>query len=184
MGNFYTNVTLYGADRTKALALLKGRNAAVSPTVREFTVVWDEESELQDERILEALTKRLSYELDCPAWVVLNHDDDVLSYVLFAGGAELDRYNSCPGYFDGSGSEPEGGKPTLLAKVFGVESAAKSIEHILRTREEYAFALERHRALIEALGMPSFGVGLGYKYLTNGELPPGLKDLDAITFCE
>src|SRR6266704_6543459 len=153
MGNFYTNVTLYGADRTKALALLKGRNAAVSPTVREFTIVWDEECETQDERILEALTKRLSHELDCPAWAVLNHDDDVFLYVLFARGEELDRYNSCPGYFDGSNSEPEGGKSTLLAKAFGVESAAKSIERILRARDEYAFALERHQALIGALGM-------------------------------
>ena len=115
MGNFYTNITLYRADRRKALASLQGRNTAVSPTLREFTVVWDDECEGQDMSILEVLTKQLSHDVGCAAWGVLNHDDDVFMYVLFERGEELDRYNSCPGYFDGSGTNPEGGNATLLA---------------------------------------------------------------------
>lgn len=184
MGNFYTNITLHGADRTAVLSALKGRNAAVSPTVHGFTVVWDEKSESQDLRILDTLTKHLSSELNCPAWAILNHDDDLLLYKLFARGEELDRYNSFPGYFEGSSSEPEGGDAEVLAKTFSAESAAKSIERILRTRDGYVFAMERHQALIEALGMPSFGLGMGYRYLTKGERPSGLEDPDTITFSE
>lgn len=184
MGNFYTNITLYRGNRVNLLAKLKGRHAAVSPTVGDFTVVWDEESESQDVRVLEALTKRLSQELSCPAWAVLNHDDDVFMSILFVAGEKLDAYNSCPGYFEGSGSKPEGGNATLLAKTFGAESAAKSVEDILRNQDGYTFALERHQALVEALGMPTFGVGMGYRYITGGERPPGLENLDNVTFCE
>jgi hypothetical protein len=184
MGNFYTSVTLYGADRPTIITLLKGRKAAVSPTMSDFAVVWDEESEGQDMRILETMTKRMSRELSCPAWAVLNHDDDLLVYTLVVGGEKIDEYNSCPGYFGGSGVQPEGGNAALLAKTFGVESAAKAIEGILHNRDGYAFAIERHQALIEALGMPSFGVGMGYRYITNGKCPPGLQNVDEITFCE
>jgi hypothetical protein len=184
MGNFYTNVTLYRADRAKALAVLKGRKAAVSPMVGKFTIIWDEESEAQDVNILEAVTKRLSRELGCPAWAVLNHDDDVLLYMLFSGGENLDQYNSCPGYFGGSGSGPEGGNAAVLAKTFGTELAAKSVETVLRDQDGYAFAIDRHQALIEALGMPSFGVGIGYRYITSGECPPGLENADEIAFSE
>lgn len=184
MGNFYTNVTLCHTDRANVCAKLKGRHAAVSPTVRDFTVVWDEESESQDVRVLEALTKRLSHELSCPAWAVLNHDDDVLMYLLFIEGEKLDEYSSCPGYFEGSRLKPEGGNATLLAKTFGAESAAKSVEDILRNQDGYTFAVERHQVLVEALGMPTFGVGTGYRYITSGECPPGLENVDNITFCE
>src|ERR1700730_18653817 len=156
MGNFYTNVTLYRADRANVIGRLKGRRAAVSPTMRDFTVVWDEEAESQDVRILEAVAKQLSHELSCPAWAVLNHDDDVFLYMLFVGGEKLDEYNSCPGYLSGSGSQPEGGDATLLAKTFGSVSAAKSVEAILRGQDRYTFPVEGHQALIEALGMPSF----------------------------
>lgn len=184
MGNFYTNVTLYRADRAKAVAALKGRRAAVSPTAGRFTIIWDEESEGQDVDILEAVTNRLSRELNCPAWAVLNHDDDLLFYMLFSGGEKLDQYSSCPGYFGGPGSRSEGGNAVLLAKIFGAESAAKSAERILRNQDGYTSAIERHQALIEALAMPNFGVGTGYRYITNGECPPGLESVDEITFSE
>lgn len=182
MGNFYTNITVYGADRNKVLATLKGRRTAVSPAVRDFIVIWDEESESQDLRVLGALTQRLSYELCCPAWAVVNHDDDVLMYLLFSAGEKLDEYNSCPGYFEGPGSKPHGGNAALLTTTFGAESATASVELILRKEEGYAFAVERHRALIEALGMPSVGLGMGYRYLTRGECPPGLENIDQVTF--
>lgn len=182
MGDFYTNVTLYRADRGKVLATLKGRCAAVSPTIRDFLTVWDEEAESQDLRVLSAVARRLSRELSCPAWAVLNHDDDVLIYLLFSAGDMLDEYNSCPEYFEGSGLQPKGGNAAVLARTFGVESATESVELILRAEEGYAFAVERHQALIEALGMPSMGLGMGYRYLTRGKCPPGLEDIDEITF--
>ena len=33
----------------------------------------------------------------------------------------------------------------------------------------------RHAALVEALGLPSYAVGLGYGYVTEGEVPDGLE---------
>lgn len=184
MGNFYTNVVLYRADRVSIIAELKGRRAAVSPTVRGLTVVWDEQSESQDVRILEALSKRLSNEINCPALAVLNHDDDVFLYLLFVRGEKLDEYNSCPEYFGGSGSGPQGGNASLLAKTFEAEAAAKSVDAILHSQDEYTFAVERHQALVQALGIPTFGVGMGYEYLTRGESPPGLENIDSVTFTE
>jgi hypothetical protein len=161
MGNFYTNVTLYNANRAAVLVKLKGRRAAVSPTVGDITVVWDEESESQDVRVLEALTKRLSHELTCPAWAVLNHDDDILMYLLFVAGEKVDEYNSSPGYFEGMDSQPLGGNAVLLAKTFGVEPVAGTIGDILHDQHRYTFAIERHQALTEILKMPNFGVGMG-----------------------
>jgi hypothetical protein len=145
-----------------------------------FTVVWDEESEAQDTKTLEAVTKRLAGELNCAAWAVLNHDDDVLLYMLFVAGEKLDEYNSFPGYFGGSASEPEGGNAALLTKTFGVASAETSVEAILRNQKRYTFAIEQHQALIEALRMPIFGIGIGYRYLTSGECPAGLENIDSI----
>lgn len=183
MGNFYTNITLYGADRTQILANLKGKRAAVSPTVNEFTVVWDEESDAQDRKILENTTKRLTHDLKCPALAVLNHDDDVLIYMLFASGKKLDEYNSNPGFGTGEDLEPEGGNALLVARTFGVEDAAQLIKDILHGPGKRKFAFEQHEDLVKALGMPSFGVGMGYAYLAEGECPPELEE-GAIVFCE
>jgi hypothetical protein len=39
----------------------------------------------------------------------------------------------------------------------------------------YAFAIERHAALVDALQLSDFAVGFGYRYVERGELPPSLQ---------
>ncbi len=82
MGNFYTNITVYGPDHNKVVDAMRGRKAAISPTVNDYTVIWDEECDEQGMNVLGALAQLLSSGLDGPAWAVLNHDDDILRYSL------------------------------------------------------------------------------------------------------
>jgi len=42
----------------------------------------------------------------------------------------------------------------------------------------YLFAMERHEALVDALGLPDYAIGLGFNYVSRGELPPDLSAND------
>ena len=88
------------------------------------------------------------------------HDDDFLIYTLYLNGENVDFYNSCPGFFDDSGTEPTGGDASILAQAFGCPQATKQIDEILRfdslddenDDDRYIFATDRLKDLIEALG--------------------------------
>ena len=183
MGNFYTNYTLRGPSPQEIVAALAGRSAIVTPVQDGCVVVFDEESDEQETEVITRLASHLSRELSCPVLAVLNHDDDILWYQLFLSGALADEYDSSPGYFDSVAepSVPAGGDAQKLCSAFGGDVAR--VESILRKSsfEEggYAFAVERHAALARALGIPSFGVGAGFGYVSQGELPEGL-DEDAL----
>ena len=116
---------------------------------------------------------------------MLVHDDDILLYSLHDNGKRVDEYNSSPAYFDtGPGEPPEGGDASVLCRAFGVTSTA-GVEEVLHmpngagSGEGYIFESERHHALVEALGIPTFAVQTGYDYIEEGELP---DDLAADTF--
>jgi hypothetical protein len=179
MGSFYTSITLLGPDQDQVAEYLgqQGLRAYVSPTVRRVTVIGEAQCDMQKEDVLEALAAKLSKQFDCPALAVLNHDDDVLLYKLYTGGTLSDAYDSTPGYFEGAESPvPKGGNARLLCNTFGVKQNADGVEKILRSRsgKSYVFALDRHRDLAEALGLPAFSVAFGYEYLASGELPDSL----------
>lgn len=183
MGSFYTNYTLRGPSQPAVLAALAGRSAFVTPARDGCVVVFDQESDEQDLAVISALASRLSRELACPVLAVLNHDDDILSYQLYQGGALGDEYDSTPGYFDGtaSSSGPAGGDAALLGRVFGATDVA-AIDRVLRRSSSgadgYTFAVERHADLARLLGIPPVSVGMGYGYIADGELPEGLTQAD------
>ena len=181
MGSFYTSLTIRGAAREEVAKALKGRKAAISPTIDQYTVVWDSECENQDEAILEKLSARLSSELKSPVLAALNHDDDILMYWLFKDGKKIDEYNSAPGYFDGGDDAPRGGNAVLLADIMSTKSAAKAAEDVLRN-EEYVFASERHHELLNSLAMPIAGT-IGFRYIEKGEAPEGVG-ADEILFVQ
>lgn len=56
----------------------------MSPTFGEYTVVWPAESEKQDQQLIDRLGLFFSTKLACPVLAVLNHDDDILWYGLYA----------------------------------------------------------------------------------------------------
>lgn len=185
MGNFYTNVTLRGSNQDSIVEYMtrQNRNAYVSPTVNDCTVVYDEECESQETDILEELASGLSKQFGCPALAVLNHDDDILWYKLFEGGEMIDQYDSSPGYFDAQdeASMPEGGDARKLCRAFKAEQNAAEVKRILRASDQdaYVFASDRHEDLVKALGIPTFSVGCGFNYIEEDELPDGLE-LDSL----
>jgi hypothetical protein len=95
-----------------------------------------------------------------------------------------DEYDSSPDYFDPSGDEsgPEGGDAQKLCAAFGASGVAQ-VQNVLRKSslddDGYMFAVDRHKDLADALGIPTFGVGTGFRYVEEGELPDGL-DEDAL----
>lgn len=190
MGNFYVNYTLKGASPQAVANALAGRTAAVTPESNGCVVLFDEASDEQDETHIQALGARLSRDLNCVVWALLNHDDDILSYQLYANGGLVDEYNSAPGYWtetDDSGfSPPSGGDARKLCAAFGAADPDK-VESILRRSsfndeddDGYGFEVDRHADLVAALGLPDFGVGLGWRYIDEGELPDGLDEDDLI----
>jgi len=146
-------------------------------------MVFDEEADSQSVEIVFGLGSKLSAEVECPVLAVLNHDDDILMYGLFEDGKLTDHYNAAPDYFDPDGelAKPAGGDAARLAAAFGSNNA-ELIEDILRKtsydESGYIFAIERHTDLAEALGLPDVWVNLGFNYLSQGELPPGLSQED------
>ncbi len=186
MGNFYTNYTLRGPGQQAVAAALAGRSAIVTPAKDGCVVVFDEASDEQNGEIIAELARRLSGELKCPLLAVLNHDDDILWYQLYLGGELVDEYDSSPNYFSAPGeniSPPAGGDAQKLCVVFAVDAVAK-VEGILRKSafadDGYTFEVERHADLAGALGIPSFGVGMGFRYISSGELPEGLAEDDLV----
>jgi hypothetical protein len=181
MGNFYTNYTLRGPSQQSVVAALTGRSAIVTSEQDSCVVVFDEASDDQDSEVITGLASKLSNELSCPVLAVLNHDDDILWYQLYLGGKLADEYDSSPGYFDPTAepSAPAGGDAQKLCSAFGASNVAE-VESVLRKpsfeEDGYAFAVERHADLARVLGIPSFGVGAGYRYISDGELPEGLDE--------
>ncbi len=186
MGNFYVNYTLRGPSSEAVAKVLAGRSAMVTPVNDGCVVVYDEESDTQNEEVIVELAAQLSHELDCPLLAVLNHDDDILWYQLYVGGELADEYDSSPNYFEAAAepSGPAGGDAKKLCEAFGGGDAAE-VERILRKSAldegGYVFAVMRHADLAHALGISSYGVGASFNYITeSGELPDGLDEDDLI----
>ena len=181
MGNFYTNYTLRGPSQQAVAKALTGRSAIVTPQQDGCVVVFDEQSDDQNSEVLADLSRDLSRELRCPVLAVFNHDDDILWYQLYLNGELADEYDSCPSYFDPDAepSGPAGGDAQKLCAAF-VSSNVADVERVLRKssfeEDGYTFAIERHTELARALGLPSFAVGGGFSYVSDGEIPEGLSD--------
>lgn len=179
MGNFYTNYTLRGPSQREVAGALGGRNAIVTPSENGCLVVFDEQSDDQDQQIIDDLASRLSSECQCAVLAVLNHDDDILWYRLYQDGELIDEYDSSPGYFDPEAepSAPAGGDAQRLCTAFGASNVPQ-VNTILRKSscddDSYVFAFERHRDLVRSLALPSWAVGAAYANFDRDEYPEGL----------
>lgn len=181
MGNFYVTFSVKHADAQAVADVLRAgkRSAYVAPPARGYVVVYDEDSDSQNAEAVARVGKLLSRKLEAPVLAVMNHDDDVLYYWLFEGGKEVDGYDSCPDYFGEDEDEDEppgdtGGDAETLCRVLGVPEAVRKVDAILHGEESSPFAVMRHAALAEALGLPKASVGMGFRYVENGELPEGV----------
>ena len=110
----------------------------------------------------------------------MNADDDVLAYLLADRGRVVDEYDSNPGYDTGPAVPAIGGDPRLLSNAFSRPGAVERVRHILHASSP-TFELDRHQALVDALGLPTAVVGMGYRYISDGEAnDAGLTNLQRI----
>jgi hypothetical protein len=165
MGNFYANITVKTDAVDPLIELLQANqsDAYVLP-VANFIAVFDRAC---DEEIfpLEPLTALLSQRFTTTAFGVLNHDDDILAYMLYRDGKKLDDYESRPGFFTGTELPPAGGDAKILSSAFEQPTAGPALHAILHPPELPLLALEQHRQIVAALGLPKELIGFGFRYI-------------------
>jgi hypothetical protein len=179
MGNFYGNITLATNDAAAVANVLRDlrRDAYVSDA-SDFVVVFD--SVELDTTKVKGLLGDLTKQLDCAGLAVMNADDDVLEYLLAERGRVVDEYDSNPGYDTGRSAAPSGGKARLLCVAFSRAESEERVHAVLHGQAP-TFEVERHEALVNALGLPATAVGIGYRYIGEGEAEDaGLTDLQRI----
>jgi hypothetical protein len=191
MGNWYTNVSVKGAQQSDVVALLEelGRRAYVTPETMGWIVVYDQQTDEFDLGILESLALTLSTRLACTALASCNADDDVLWLALYENGSLSTRYASSRKAFEDGDEFPELAEAAqVFARVFQRPEAKQQVLSLLRKshgilgllsfylkiRLGYIVEVARHLDLSNLLGMPRAAVGLGYTYVNKGEIPEGI----------
>lgn len=175
MGNFYVNfvVANAGQDRVSEVLETAERVAIVMPAQNGHVVVFDEEADSQDVGVITELGTSLSRELDVPVLAFLNHDDDVLCYWLFERGWLTDAFCSDEEF----GAMADVRRTPDAARLCGALGRADhrdAVERLLQ--EEQTFAIDLHQNLAEELALPSYCVGFGYTYVSDGELDEELRN--------
>ena len=177
MGNFYTNITLR-ASAEEVVPILRGLHRLAYVGCRDgFAVVCDKKCDSQDLDEIASLTVTLSGRLARPALSVLNHDDDVLLFGLFADGALASEY----GISHMSSVEvPKTSKREFVRQVrsaFQTTAAKREmlIPWWIRPFIAWKLVILQHEQLAAELGLPELTVGAGYRYVERGDLPRGKK---------
>jgi hypothetical protein len=169
MGNFYTNFTIFDADIEEVTAAAKElkREAYILKSGNDV-VVFDRDCDEQDVEEIEMLGTALSKKLGVRILACLNHDDDHLLLWVFEGKNRRESYQSIldAPRFAWALSKFRGG---FLTYPFVFAVLAWPI---------FIFQVFRHQALKKLLLLPSSSVGLGYAYLSKGEIPPNLPAED------
>ena len=191
MGNWYTNVSVKGAQQADVVSALEelGRRAYVTPEVSGWVVVYDQQTDEFDLGILESLALTLSTRLSCTTLASCNADDDVLWLALYENGTLSTRYASSRKAFEDGDEFPDTKEAAqVLARVFEKPEASNQILNVLRKshgmlgllslylkiRLAYVVEVQRHLDLSNLLAMPRAAVGLGYTYVNKGETPEGI----------
>jgi hypothetical protein len=192
MGNWYTNISVKGAQQSEVIAALDelGRRAYVAPDTRGWVLLYDQECDKFDLDSLESLALTISARLSCTALASLNADDGILWLGVYENGKLTTRYASDRKQFeDAAEFPPIEDVAGVLCRIFEKLEKSDQVRKILRrphgalgllsyffkTRLAYLFEVLRHGDLADALGMPSGSVGLGYKYVDRGETPPDVE---------
>jgi hypothetical protein len=191
MGNWYTNISLKDVNPSEVLSRLNelGRTAIVTPSVDGWLVVYDQECDKFDLDILESLALTLSTHLQCTAIPCFNADDDVLWLAIYENGKRTSRYTSSLEEFEDRSEFPAPREfAAALCRVFGKPEPVREIVAILQRSRgalgllrlmkiplAYVVEIERHQDLAALLGIPAASVGLGFQYVSRGELAPGMQ---------
>ncbi len=179
MGNFYVNFCVRTTNRELVISTLQQakRTAYISNVPGKYIVVCDKEADTQDDNEILNVGKLLSRELSAPTLAIMNHDDDVLCYWLFENGVVTANYNSWPDYF-GEAVEKDNPNIQHLCFIFGMPALVDTLEEILEGDDDDIDAIDLHSTLADTLQLPEWSVGIGFNYITKGELPPDSKETD------
>ncbi|HEY1789771.1 MAG TPA: tetratricopeptide repeat protein [Verrucomicrobiae bacterium] len=93
----------------------------------------------------ESLSLEIAKHLACAVFHLAVHDDDIFLYFFYRDGKLVDKYNSCPDYFDGATDEEieEGrGQPELFQDLLPDPSSQKNLRKLLGS-ETLTFESER-----------------------------------------
>ena len=191
MGNWYTNISLAGVRQAEILGVLEelGRRAYVTPAISNWCTVYDQECDRFDLDVLESLALTLSTRLNCTALASFNADDDVLWLGIYENGNRTARYASTRAFFEDGGDFPRLSEVAEhFCRIFDRPRDSAAVHRILRRHHgalgllalivripfAYLFEISRHQDLQRVLNFPPATVGLGYKYVDRGEMPPDL----------
>ncbi|SIT82830.1 hypothetical protein SAMN05421665_1546 [Yoonia rosea] len=175
MGNFYVNLCVK-TDDVSALLDVLGRGVGEGFLLDDrsgWLVVTTEKIESQDQTEVDRLGNLITAAMPAPAISFMNHDDDILSVDVFGGGARVGSYNSTPDYWDEYTGE-EHKKPALTnpaayaALAEGVSEA--DVISVMVPETDFVFAFELQQNIAKMLGLPKASVGLGYRYVSQGDL--------------
>jgi hypothetical protein len=165
MGNFYTNFEIFGGETDDVLRVAKELRRRAFAIVDQYgnQLLFDAACDDQDVEEIERLGSRMAERLQTPILACLNHDDDHLWLWLFRDG-RVDRYQTVlhgPAF------------AWRLSRIRGGLSAFPLMAAIL-TWPTFIFQVIRHTLLNKVASLSPLSPGLGYNYLSQGELPPGL----------
>jgi hypothetical protein len=191
MGNWYTNVALKNVAAAEVLPVLGqlGRRAIVNPAQHGWVTVFDEECEKFDLDVLESLALTLSSELPCIALPCFNADDDVLWFAIYENGRRISRYASATQEFEDAKEFPAVREfAAELCRAFEKPDRRKELGTVLRRGHgalgllrlanltlAYVVEIDRHMDVAKLIGLPSASVGLGFNYVSRGELAAGMR---------
>jgi len=151
-----------------------------------WLTIYDEGTEGQDDKRLDALAGALSAELETSAVTVLVHDSDVLELRLFEDGKRADRYNNAPGYFDERVSKKAAaeaaGHPERWSHLLRDGVTAAAVRAIWSDETLHAETVLAKTAA--ALGWNGRLAGTGYSYTVAGHGVSGAQTILRLRMAE
>lgn len=167
MGNWYCNFTTHGPSREDIVHVLNEhrRIAYVSPNLRGNNVVYERASDRLDENEIRAVGAILSNDLSCNVLAVAVAHDDELWLARFDQSGHVTEYSS-------------------RGPNRGARAVCIAFEHPWRTPGVWllfqmpfvVYESLRHLALTKLLGIPSWSVSSGYRYISQQDFPDGLSE--------
>lgn len=160
MGHFYSQVLVCGSTQEECANVMRtlGRRSFVARARRSIVPVCDASSESMDIDELDSVAYTLSHRLKVPSIALLNHDDDLLVARIF--GPEGFKGYCRSGML-------LGGAYARLKRACDASCPVASVWYAFVRPYRYEF--ERHEALVRLLDLPLWSVGMGYRYLSQGE---------------
>lgn len=170
MGNFYANLSIRTDKHDAVVAHLNNvpDKGVVAPAAEGWVSFSTEQIETQDEAVIDEYGAAFS-RVGMPVFAVTNHDDDVLTVLLYQDDRRVGHINTNPGYFAGTDD------PAIVegADAFAALADSATPAAIQAwAQEDHLFAIEAHEALRNLLRLPPVSVGFGYKYFNRGEFGP------------